>query len=227
MYKVMIVEDDVTIARILAHNMRKWGLDTYIVKDFSSVTKEFLKEKPHIILLDITLPFFNGYYWCSEIRKISPVPIVFISSNSASMDIIMAMNMGGDDFITKPFDLEVAIAKVQALLRRVYSYREESKILEHKGTMLHLGESILLYNNQKIDLTKNEVRILQLLLERKGNVVARDTIMKRLWEDGSFVDDNTLTVNVTRLRKKLEDYGLSDFIQTKKGQGYIITTDLL
>ena len=178
-------------------------------------------------MLDITLPFFNGYYWCSEIRKISPVPIVFISSNSASMDIIMAMNMGGDDFITKPFDLEVAIAKVQALLRRVYSYREESKILEHKGTMLHLGESILLYNNQKIDLTKNEVRILQLLLERKGNVVARDTIMKRLWEDESFVDDNTLTVNVTRLRKKLEDYGLSDFIQTKKGQGYIITTDLL
>ena len=225
MYKVMIVEDDSTIARILCSSIEKWKMEAVVVEDFSNVLNICLKEKPHIILLDVSLPFFNGYYWCSEIRKISQLPIIFISSHSEHMDMIMAMNMGADDFITKPFHLEVVIAKIQALLRRTYSYKEESTMLEHRGAILELGKSTLMYNNEKIDLTKNEVGILQTLLQRKGTIVSRDVIMKALWEDESFVDDNTLTVNINRLRKKLEEYGLVNFIQTKKGQGYMVSLE--
>lgn len=222
MFKILIVEDDITIANILNENLRKWGFDSEYVTDFTSVTSKYLEFDPHLVLMDISLPFYNGYYWCSEIRKTSKVPIIFISSNSSNMDIVMAINMGGDDFITKPFSLDIVVAKVQAILRRTYSYIGETKALEHRGAILNLSEAALYYKDSKIDLTKNEYKILEVLLENKGKVVSRDIIMKKLWDSDSFIDDNTLTVNMNRLRKKLESYALKDYITTKKGLGYII-----
>lgn len=222
MHKIMIVEDDKTIARILNESLTKWGFDSFYITDFNDVTKQFIDQKPSMVLLDITLPAYNGYYWCSEIRKISKVPIIFISSNTGNMDIVMAMNMGGDDFITKPFDLSVVVAKIQALLRRSYSYQEEVNVIEHKGIILNLNEGAFLYQDRKVDLTKNEFGILSVLFVKIGNIVSREDIMKKLWDDDCFIDENTLTVNVTRLRKKLEDVGLNNFILTKKGMGYYI-----
>lgn len=177
---------------------------------------------PQLVLLDISLPFFNGYHWCNEIRKLSKVPIVFISSASDNMNIVMAMNMGGDDFIAKPFDLVVLTAKVQALLRRTYDFSGQTNLIGHRDAILNLSDSTLLYNGVKIELTKNENKILQTLLENKGKTVSRDTLMTRLWETDSFVDENTLTVNITRLRRKLENAGLHSFIITKKGIGYLV-----
>ncbi|OYO59419.1 DNA-binding response regulator, partial [Lachnotalea glycerini] len=191
-------------------------------KDLKKVTEKNAKDKPQIVKMDIYQPFYNGFYWCSEIRKLSKVPIIFISSDSDNMSIVMAINMGGDDFITKPFAMEVVVAKVQALLRRAYDYRPETNQLEHKGAVLNLNDASLYYSDSKIDLTKNEFRILEILMENKNEVVSRDRIMKKLWDNDSFIDDNTLTVNLNRLRKKLEARGLLDFIDTKKGLGYLI-----
>ncbi|MCI9627149.1 MAG: response regulator transcription factor [Clostridia bacterium] len=222
MYKIMIVEDDATIANALCDYLSKWGFDTLIADDFAHITEQFIRCEPQLILLDISLPYFNGFYWCSEIRKLSKVPIIFISSAGDNMNIVMAMNMGGDDFIAKPFDLSVILAKIQALLRRAYSFQGELSLLEHRGAVLNLGDATIRYQDQKLELTKNEFKILQLLLENKGRTVSRDAIMQRLWENDSFVDDNTLTVNMTRLRKKLESIGLTDYIITKKGLGYLV-----
>lgn len=222
MYKIMIVEDDEIIAKTMASHLEKWGYETVCVKDFKNVMSLFAQFKPHIVLMDISLPFFNGYHWCTQIRTISKVPVIFISSMSDNMNIVMAINMGGDDFITKPFDLNVVTAKVQALLRRTYSFVENTNLIEHKGGILNINDQTFSYNEKTVDLTKNEYRILACLMENVGSVVSRDTIMEKLWEDESFVDDNTLTVNVTRLRKKLEDAGLTGYITTKKGTGYII-----
>lgn len=221
-YKIMIIEDDMTIANILNNHLSKWGFESFYVNKFDNIIEQFVAKEPQLVLLDITLPFYNGYYWCSEIRKISKVPIIFISSNSANIDIVMAINMGGDDFITKPFDLTIVVAKIQALLRRTYSFQGQTNILEHKGIILNLGEASLTYHNNKIELTKNDIRILQLLIENKGNTVSRDTIMKKLWDNDCFIDDNTLTVNVTRLRKRLKEASLINFIVTKKGLGYMV-----
>ncbi|HBA98083.1 MAG TPA: DNA-binding response regulator, partial [Lachnospiraceae bacterium] len=162
----------------------------------------------------------NGYYWCSEIRKISKVPVIFLSSAFDNMNIVMAMNMGADDFIAKPFDLDVLVAKVQAMLRRTYDFRGQTSLLEHNGVILNLEETTLVYNSQKIELTKNEYKILQVLMGNKGKVVSRDSLMEKLWESDSYVDENTLSVNINRLRKKLAGIGLIDFILTKKGTGY-------
>jgi DNA-binding response OmpR family regulator len=222
MYQILIVEDDKTIESNLIEGLSKWGFQANGIEDLSNVVTEFTNINPHIVLMDISLPFYNGYYWCGEIRKISKVPIIFVSSNSDNMDIVMAINMGGDDFITKPFSMEIVVAKVQALLRRAYDYRPETNNVEHKGAVLNLKEASLYYNKVKIDLTKNEFRILQILMENKNEVVSRDKIMKKLWDNDSFIDDNTLTVNLNRLRKKLETNNLKDFIVTKKGLGYII-----
>lgn len=222
MYKVMVVEDDQVIAKTLSSHLDKWGYETRYVTDFKDVMGFFAEFNPHIVLMDIGLPFFNGYHWCTKIREISKVPVIFLSSMSDNMNIVMAVNMGGDDFITKPYDLNVVVAKVQAMLRRTYSFTETTNIIEHEGGILNLNDQTFVYENQKVDLTKNEFRILQCLLENVGKVVSRDAIMERLWEDESFVDDNTLTVNVTRLRKKLDDAGVHDYIKTKKGTGYII-----
>lgn len=222
MYKILLIEDDTVISNEIMKHLSKWGYQVESAVDFNDVTKQFLCFEPHLILMDIGLPFYNGYYWCGEIRKISKVPIIFVSSASDNMNIVMAVNMGGDDFIIKPFELEVLAAKVQAILRRTYSFQTPVAVLEHQGIILNLSDATLLYQGEKIELTKNEFRILQLLFEHIGNTVSREQIMKRLWDNECFVDDNTLTVNVTRIRKKLEKAGIFELIQTKKGMGYII-----
>ena len=222
MYKILIVEDDETIAGGLKTHLEKWNYQTECMTDFKDVMGKFLEFEPQLVLLDIVLPFFNGFHWCQEIRKISKVPIIFLSSANDNMNIVMAVSMGGDDFIAKPFDLEVLTAKVQAMLRRTYDFTGQSAVLEHKGAMLNLTEAALFYEQKKIELTKNEFKILQVLMENKQKVVSRDTLMVKLWESDSFVDENTLSVNVNRLRKKLESVGLYDFIVTRKGIGYQI-----
>lgn len=222
MYKLLIVEDDTGIADAIKKQAEMWNLEVYIVENFRNVLQEFMNFRPHIVLLDIMLPFFNGYHWCSEIRKVSNVPIVFISSASDNMNIVMAVNMGADDFIAKPFDQSVLMAKVQAVLRRTYDFSSSMPVLEHRGAFLSTGDNTLTYNNEKIELTKNEYRILLYLMENKGKVVSREKFMEKLWETDSFVDDNTLTVNINRLRKKLDSAGLEGFIKTKFGIGYIV-----
>jgi len=222
MYKIMIIEDDITIASTIKDHLCKWDYDVMYVTDFKNITEQFLQFEPHLVLLDVMLPFFNGFYWCNEIRKISKVPIMFISSASDNMNIVMAINMGGDDFIAKPFDLNVLTAKVGALIRRTYSFQGQVNVIEHNGVVLNLRDATLTYHNRNVELTKNEYKILQLLMENIGRVVSRDEIMQCLWESDSFIDDNTLTVNMTRLRKKLAESGLEDFITTKKGLGYMV-----
>lgn len=222
MYRLFIVEDDSGIANAVAAQAQAWNLQTHIVQDFSNVMHEFAEFSPHIVLLDIMLPFFDGYHWCSEIRRVSKVPIIFVSSASDNMNIVMAMNLGADDFISKPFDGSVLMAKIQALLRRTYDFGANVPVLEHRGALLDTGENSLVFGDEKITLTKNEYRILLCLMENKGKVVSREKLMERLWETDSFVAENTLTVNVNRLRKKLDAAGLKDFIATKFGVGYII-----
>ena len=222
MYKILIVEDDLPMAQAIQKEMKMWGNEAEYVQDFQNVLTTFTSYDPHLVLMDISLPFFNGYHWCSEIRKISKVPVIFISSAADNMNIVMAVSMGGDDFIAKPFDLEVLTAKIRALLRRTYDFSPAASLIEHGGAILNLEDGTLFYDGRQIDLTKNEYRILKTLMEERGRVVSRDTLMKRLWETDSFVDENTLTVNVTRLRRKLESAGLRGFIQTKKGEGYMV-----
>ena len=222
MYNIFIVEDDKTIARAMKSHIEAWGFNAYMAEDFRNIMEEFADFNPQLVLLDISLPFFNGYHWCSEIRKVSKVPIVFISSASDNMNIVMAMNMGGDDFIAKPFDMSVLMAKIQALLRRTYDFAQPSPLLAHRGAVLDAGSGALKYEGKTIDLTRNEFRILLALMEKRGNVVSREKLMERLWETDSFVDENTLTVNVNRLRKKLDAAGLTGFIATRFGVGYII-----
>ena len=222
MYKIFIVEDDEMIAAGLKRHLENWGYAVECAQDLGNVMLEFVRAAPQLVLMDIKLPFYNGYHWCSEIRKISKVPVIFLSSAADNMNIVMAVNMGGDDFIAKPFDLDVLTVKIQAMLRRSYDFVSQRVVLEHRGAMLNLTEAVLVYGSEKLELTKNELRILQVLMENKEKVVARDTLMTKLWESDSYVDENTLSVNVNRLRKKLESAGLSDFIQTKKGIGYRI-----
>ena len=222
MYRLFIVEDDTGIAGAIRTQAELWGFEVRCVQDFRNVLGEFAAFEPHIVLLDITLPFFNGYHWCAELRRHSSVPIIFISSASDNMNIVMAMNMGGDDFIAKPFDLSVLMAKIQALLRRTYNFAASAPLLEHRGAILSTGEQVLTYAGQRIDLTKNEYRILLCLMENKTRVVSRERLMERLWETDSFVDENTLTVNINRLRRKLEAAGLKNFIATRFGVGYIV-----
>lgn len=219
-YKILLVEDDAVIRRAIAAHIRSWGYEAVEVEDFEQVMGIFTREEPHLVLLDISLPFFNGFHWCMQIRQVSKVPIIFISSAADNMNIVMAMNMGGDDFITKPFDLNVLTAKVQALLRRTYDFAGTSQLLEHRGAILNLSDGTLMWNNERIELTKNEFSIMKTLMEQKERVVSRDELMENLWATDSFIDDNTLTVNVNRLRKRLEQVGLKDFIVTKKGLGY-------
>lgn len=222
MYRIFIVEDDEIIARSMKKHLEGWDYEVKCVEDFANVMAEFTQFAPQLVLMDIKLPFYNGYHWCTEIRKVSKVPVVFVSSAADNMNIVMAVNMGGDDFIAKPFDLDVLTVKIQAMLRRSYDFTGQSTVLEHSGAMLNLSEATLVYQDEKIELTKNELRILQLLMENKEKVVPRDAIMTRLWENDSYVDENTLSVNVNRLRKKLESIGLDEFILTKKGIGYRI-----
>lgn len=222
MYKILLVEDDEAISNSIKNHLENWGFEVVAVRDFRNIIYEFNKVNPHIVLLDIMLPFYDGYYWCKEVRKISNVPIVFISSASDNMNIVMAVNMGGDDFLAKPFDFSVFLAKVQAVLRRTYDMSGGIAVIEHKGITLNLNDFTLSYQDKILELTKNEFRILETLLANKGKIVSRDTLMTKLWQDDNYVEENTLTVNVMRLRKKLEDIGATDFIKTKVGCGYIV-----
>ncbi len=222
MYKLLIVEDDAVIAGSIQQHMESWGYEAVCVEDFQGVLQTFVAQNPQLVLMDISLPFYNGYHWCDEIRKISKVPIIFISSASDNMNIVMAVNMGGDDFVAKPFDLNVLQAKIQALLRRTYDFAGDSALMEHKGMIFDTGKGLVTFANARTELTKNEMGILSTLLEQKGRIVTRDKLMEKLWESDSFIDDNTLTVNVARLRKKLEEIGIHDMIKTRKGIGYVV-----
>lgn len=222
MFKIMVVEDEEMIAQTVSGHLRQWGYDVTCVTDFHNVADQVMRLEPHLVLLDIALPFYNGFHWCNEIRKFSKVPIVFLSSASDNMNIVMAMNMGGDDFIAKPFDLHVLTAKVGALLRRTFSFQGQVHVLERNGIVLNLNDATLAYQHHKIELTRNDFKIVQVLMENAGRVVSREEMMQRLWESDQFVDDNTLTVNVTRLRKKLAEAGLEHWIVTKKGLGYLV-----
>lgn len=222
MYKILIVEDDRVIAGKVQEHLVKWDYEVKCVEDFKAVGEEFIAFDPQLVLMDIILPFYNGFHWCTEIRKISKVPILFLSSASDNMNIVMAMNMGGDDFVEKPFDLNVLTAKIQALLRRSYSFAGQLNALEHRGVVLNLNDASVTFEGKRAELTKNDFKILQILMESAGRIVRRDKIMERLWESDEFIDDNTLTVNMTRLRRKLEDIGIHNYIVTKKGIGYVI-----
>ena len=222
MYKIFLVEDDDAIAAAVARHIASWGWEVRRAADYTDVAGEFATFAPHLVLLDIGLPFRNGYHWCAEIRKLSQVPIIFLSSASDNMNIVMAMNMGGDDFIAKPFDLEVLTAKLQAMLRRTYDFAPPAALLGCRGAVLDTGDNTLRYQGETLALSRNEYRILQVLLEHKGTTVSRETLMRKLWETDSYVDENTLTVNMARLRRKLEGMGLTNFIRTRKGLGYLI-----
>lgn len=220
MHKILLVEDDPIIRQMVVESLKQWNYEVVAVEDFANVLSIFVAEEPHLILMDIGLPMYNGYHWAQEIRKVSTVPIMFLSSRDQAMDIVMAINMGVDDYVTKPFDSNVLLAKVQGLLRRSYEFGTDSHLIEHEGVVLNLKNMDLLANGETVDLTKNEFQILRVLFERKGAVVRREEIMQELWNSDFFIDDNTLAVNVARLRKKLAEVGLEGFISTKKGIGY-------
>ena len=225
MHKILLVEDDEVIRQQVKKMLEQWGYEVVLVEDFMEVLSIFVKVEPHLVLMDIGLPLCNGYHWCQEIRKVSKVPIMFLSSRDQAMDIVMAINMGGDDFVTKPFDQNVLLAKIQGLLRRSYEFGKDQSLLEYMGVILNLKAMDLVYQGEVVSLTKNEFQILQVLFERAGNIVSREDLMKELWNSDFFIDDNTLSVNVARLRKKLEAVGLKDFIETKKGVGYGLRHD--
>lgn len=222
MYRLFIVEDDRDIAEAIRTQAEMWALEVHIAENFRDIMAEFADFKPHILLMDISLPFFNGYHWCTEIRKVSNVPVIFISSASDNMNMVMAMNMGADNFIAKPFDQSVLMAKLQALLRRTYDFSQSLPVLEHRGALLNTGDGTLTFGQEKITLSKNEFRILVILMQNKGRVVSREKLMEELWESDNFVDENTLSVNVNRLRKRLDCLGLEHFITTRFGVGYLI-----
>lgn len=222
MYRIYIIEDDSIIAGKIKEHMTNWGFEARCASDFRNIMGEFAEYDPHMVLLDISLPFFNGYHWCEEIRRVSKVPVIFLSSAADNMNIIMAMSMGGDDFIAKPFDMNVLVAKVQAVLRRTYDFGGHTQVIEHRGALLNMSDASLVYNGEPVELTRNDYKILLTLMENRGSIVSRETLMEKLWETDCFVDENTLTVNIARLRKKLDSAGLTGFITTKKGIGYIV-----
>ncbi|MFL0197212.1 response regulator transcription factor [Clostridium sp. WILCCON 0269] len=224
MYKIMIIEDDKTLSDNIMEILVKWDFNAYGIRDYSNILSEFIENKPHLVVIDINLPYFDGFYWCNKIREMSKCPIIFLSSRDSNMDIIMAVNMGADDYITKPFSMDVLIAKISALIRRAYSYREEAQeLLECNGAVLNLTYKTLSYDETEIELTRNEFKIMLLLIKNSGKTISRERIMRTLWDDDNFISDNTLTVNINRLRMRLKDIGLCDFIKTKKGRGYIIS----
>lgn len=223
MAKIMIIEDDPSISKLIKENLAKWQLDAYIITDFETIMEQFANYQPDLVLLDINLPIRDGYFWNQEIRKVSKTPIIIISSRNSNMDQIMAMNMGADDFVEKPFSIDILIAKINALLRRTYDFTKSTgDVIEHNGLRLNLSDGTVEIGDNKIDLSKNEYKLLQRLLKDQGKIVSREQLLNFMWDDERFVDDNTLTVNINRLRTKFEKNGLSNYIVTKVGQGYII-----
>lgn len=222
MYRIFLVEDDIALANTMKQQLEAYGNDVCLAADFHHIVDDFKMYDPQLVLMDLMLPYRDGYYWCGEIRKISSVPVMFISSASDSMNIVMAISMGGDDFIPKPVDAMVLNVKVQALLRRVYEVTSGSSFISFYGARLSLNDGSIMIGEKRIELTKNEFRILQFLLENRGKIVSRNKLMTRLWQDDCYVEENTLTVNVARLRRKLDKNGLKEVIVTKPGSGYLI-----
>lgn len=223
MYKILVIEDEEKIRDIIKESLRKWGFEAYAVNNFNNVFEEFVQINPQLVLMDVNLPAFDGFYWCNKIRSVSKVPVIFLSSRSTNMDVIMAVNMGGDDYITKPFSLDILMAKINAILRRTYSYGDTSMdTLDYKGVVLSLRDNTIYVGEKSIELTKNEFKILYILMKKHETIISRETIMQELWQDENFIDDNTLTVNINRLRKKLKEIGLINFIKTIINQGYVI-----
>jgi DNA-binding response OmpR family regulator len=222
MYRIFVVEDDPTISKIICRQLAAWGMEAKAAADFSDIKPEFTAFDPHLVLMDIGLPYYNGFYWCGELRKLSDLPIIFLSSASDKMNLMAAINLGADDFIAKPFDIEVLIAKINAMLRRTYAFGENSRLLQVQGVVLNLSDSSVSAGGQTVSLTKNEFGILKMLFEHRERIVSREELIKALWESESFVDENTLNVNVVRLRQRLASIGVTDFILTRKGQGYCL-----
>ena len=222
MYTIFLVEDDNVIATTTAQFLKSWNYEVVLVKDFHDVMDTFFQCNPDLVLMDVTLPVLNGYHWTTQIRRVSKVPILFVSSAGDNMNIVMALSQGADDYITKPFELQILQAKIQALLRRTYDFSGKLNVLEHKGLRFVIEENKALYQDQEIELSKNEAKILHILLEKKDTIVSREEMMNHLWKTDFYVDENTLSVNVNRLRKKLESIGCTNYIETKKGLGYKI-----
>ncbi|ABR47656.1 two component transcriptional regulator, winged helix family [Alkaliphilus metalliredigens QYMF] len=221
MYKILIIEDDDTISSIIKDNLEKWGYQTIKVLDFSNILANYTSFEPHLVLMDINLPYYDGFYWCAKIRELSNIPIVFISSRDTDGDKIRAIAQGGDDYIEKPFSMDLLIAKIQATLRRSYSYSDQTlNVLQYRDLILNVERLEVFCGKREIELTPNECKIVTLLIRNHGNIVTRTRLMKALWDDESFVDDNTLTVNINRLRRKLEEIGLEGYVKTIKGEGY-------
>lgn len=220
--KIYIVEDDLAIANILSNKLQQWGYETVIAESFDDIMVEFKANKPQLVLMDVVLPYYNGFYWCQKIREISNVPLMFISSRGEDMDIVMAMQYGGDDYIVKPINIEVTRVKIQALLRRAYRFAEERDYLEFDGVLLFLTDAKIGKDGETVSLSRTELMILESLFRGNGSIVSRETIMERCWQNNDFIDDNTLAVNMTRLRKKLSEIGISNRIKTKKGRGYYL-----
>ena len=220
----MIIEDDKKLAELIKKHLERYGYKTFLVEDFSNIKKEFLENKPELVLMDINLPSFDGFYWCRDIRIHSKIPIIFISARDSDMDQVMAIDNGGDDFITKPFSYDVLLAKIKGVLRREYgSYaKNDTDYFKVDDLILHMNNNILEFRDKKTELSKNEFSLLLYLVKNINKIVLRDTLLEILWNDIDFIDDNTLSVNVTRLRKKLEEVGISNAIETKRGQGYIL-----
>ena len=222
----MLVEDDLDLARELSKVLEKWGLNLFKIEEFDNILGEFINIRPQLVIMDVNLPFYDGFYWCKKIREISKAPILFLSSRDSNMDLVMGINNGGDDYITKPFSTEVLISKISALLRRTYDYSNNSEsLIYYNNLILDIERCVFIYENDVVELTKNEMKILSILLKNKGKVVSRNKMMMSLWSNDEFVNDNTLTVNVNRLRKKFEELGAKGYLKTKRGQGYILICD--
>lgn len=222
MNKIMIIEDDETIREELKIFLGRYGYDVNSPNDFENIIEYVKKENPNLILLDINLPIFDGYYICREIRKFSDVPIIIVTSRDSDIDELMSMNLGADDFVTKPYNTQILLARIEAILKRVNKNSTVQDVLEYKDMKLNLSNGTLSYKDKNIEITKNELKILSYLIKNKGNIVSREALMNYLWDCEMFIDDNTLSVNVTRIRKKLEELGLKNVIETRRGLGYII-----
>lgn len=223
MKSILLIEDDIALSKEIKLVLEKWGYEVNLINDFQNIMKEFINTNPHLVIMDVNLPFFDGFYWCSKIREVSKTPIIYLSSRDSNMDVIMGINNGGDDYITKPFSEDLLITKISAVLRRTYDYSKDNSYLIYcEDLILDVEKGEINYKNNKLDLTKNEIRILALLMKSKGKVVSREKLMMSLWEDDEFVNDNALTVNINRIRNRLKEIGIKDFIKTKKGIGYII-----
>ena len=222
MKKILLIEDDIDLAKEICLALEKWGFKVSVIEEFNNILEEFINKSPELVIMDVNLPFYDGFYWCEKIRDISKVPLIFLSSRDSNMDLIMGINNGGDDYLTKPFSIEVLITKINALMRRSYDYVSTNNLIYCNNLIFDIEHGTLKYDDKVLELTKNEIKILSILIRNKGKIISREKLMMSLWDDDEFVSDNTLTVNVNRLRNKIKDFGIDEFIKTKKGTGYLV-----